>query len=170
MGQSSYSDVATTGAIALSTKTIVYAAIMGALYFVLVIAFAPLSFYVLQFRVANVLKALAVCSPAFAFGYAIGDVFANMASPFGPLDWAVMPLFDVAGALTAYALRRHLPVAIVAQSVIIALGVAVFPLGLGAGLPMGLTFCYVFASTLAIIAGGSVILLPAYRAVVERLR
>lgn len=149
---------------ATSTRAIVYTALIAALYFVLTIAFAPLSFYALQFRVSNILKALAVCNPAFAFGFALGNFFANQASPFGPLDWAIMPIFDVAGALAAYALRRRLPVAIVAQSAIIALGVAIFPLGLGASMYMPLTFCYVFTSTLVIIAGGSLILLPAYRA------
>lgn len=153
-----------------NTRTIVYTALIGALYFVLTLAFAPLSFYALQFRVSNILKALAVCNPAFAFGFAMGDFFANQASPFGPLDWAIMPLFDVGGALAAYALRRSLPAAITAQSAIIALGVAVFPLGLGAGLYMPLTFVYVFISTLVIITGGSLILLPAYKAIADKLR
>lgn len=153
-----------------TTKRVVYAAIMGALYFVMVIGLAPISYHVLQFRAANVLKALAVCRPEFALGFALGNFFANQASPFGWLDWGIMPLFDVAGALTAYALRkvqlRRFPwAAILAQSTIIAIGVATFPLGLGAGLPWVLSFVSVFASSVILIGAGAVILLPAYRAV-----
>lgn len=154
----------------MSTKFIVRMAITAALYIVLMLAFAPVSFEALQFRVASVLLSLAVCGPEFAFGVALGNFFANMASPFGVYDFAIMPVFNIVGGLAAYALRRRLPVAIVTQSAIVALGVAVFPLGLGAGLYMPLTFAYVFTSTLVIIAGGSVILLPAYRAVAERIR
>lgn len=154
----------------ISTRAVVYAAIIAALYFVMVILFAPLSFYALQFRLANVLKALAVCRPEFALGFALGDFFANQASPFGPLDWAIMPLFDVAGALTAYLLRRWIWLAVGAQSAIIAVGVAAFPLGLGAGLPVPLTFVYVFISSAILIGAGTVVLLPAYQAVANRLR
>ena len=88
------------------TRHIVYASIIGALYAVLVVGLAPLSFHILQFRAANLLKALAICHPAFAFGFGIGNFFANQASPFGVLDWGIMPLFDIVGALTAYQLRR----------------------------------------------------------------
>lgn len=156
------------------TRLVVYTAVIAALYYVLVVMLAPISFYALQFRIANVLKALAVCRWEFALGYALGDLFANQASPFGVLDWGVMPLFDLAGALAAYALRkarvRGFPWASVfTQSAIIAVGVATFPLGLGAGLPWTLSFASVFASSVVVIGAGSAVLLPAYQAVEERL-
>jgi uncharacterized membrane protein len=157
------------------TKRIVYAARIGALYYILVITLAPISFHVLQFRAANALKALAVCKPEFALGFALGDFFANQASPFGFWDWAIMPVFDLAGALAAYALRkiqvRSIPwLAILAQSLIIAAGVATFPLGLGAGLPWIPTALSVFISTALIITAGSLVLLPAYRAIETNLK
>jgi len=148
-----------------STRYVVYAAIIGALYFVLVVGLAPISFHVLQLRAANMLKALAVCRPEFAFGYALGDFFANQASPFGILDWGIMPFFDIAGALSAYWLRKHKWIAVIAQSGIIAIGVATFPLGVGAGLPWMLSFLSVFLSSLAVIGTGTAILLPAWEAI-----
>lgn len=148
-----------------STRYMVYAAIIGALYFVLVVGLAPISFHILQFRAANVLKALAVCRPEFAFGFALGDFFANQASPFGALDWGIMPFFDVAGALSAYRLRKHKWVAVIVQSAIIAIGVATFPLGLGAGLPWAWSFVSVFLSSIMMIGTGTIILLPAWDAV-----
>jgi uncharacterized membrane protein len=147
------------------TRYIVYAAIIGALYFVLVVGLAPISFHVLQFRAANALKALAVCRPEFAFGFALGDFFANQASPFGILDWGIMPFFDVVGALSAYRLRKWKWVAVIVQSVIIGVGVATFPLGLGAGLPWMLSFVSVFLSSMIVIGVGTVILLPAWSTV-----
>lgn len=147
------------------TRRVVYAAIIGALYFVAVISLAPVSFHVLQFRAANVLKALALCRPEFAFGFGLGNFFANQASPFGFLDWAVMPLFDVAGALLAWRLRRWRWLAVVAQAGVIAVGVATFPLGLGAGLPWLMSFASVFISSAVIIGAGTLILVPAYKTV-----
>jgi len=149
---------------------VVYAAVMGALYFVMVAALAPVSFGVLQFRAANVLKALAVCRPEFALGFALGDLFANQASPFGVWDWGVMPVFDLLGALVAWWLRgvrvRGLPwLSVVGQSVIIAVGVATFPLRLGGGFPWLASFVSVLVSSLAVIGVGTGILLPAYKAV-----
>jgi len=157
------------------TKRTVYAALIGALYYILVIALAPISFHALQFRAANALKALAVCRPEFALGFALGDFFANQASPFGFWDWAIMPIFDLTGALAAYALRkiriRSIPwLAILAQSVIIASGVATFPLGLGAGLPWIPTALSVFISTALIITAGTFTLIPAYHAIEAELK
>jgi len=147
------------------TKRAVYAAIVAALYFIMVIGLAPISFHVLQFRVANVLKALALCRPEFALGFGLGNFFANQASPFGVLDWGIMPLFDVAGALAAYQLRRWRWLAVIAQSAVIAIGVATFPLGIGAGLPWSMSFASVFVSSVIIIGAGVLILVPAYKAV-----
>jgi len=137
---------------------------MAALYAVAVVALAPVSFFAVQFRAANMLKALAVCCPEFALGFALGDFIANQASPFGPLDWAIMPVFDFAGAWLAWRLRRLRWGAVVVQSAVIAAGVATFPLGLGAGLPWLASFASVFASTVVIIGAGTLVLVPAFEA------
>lgn len=152
-----------------TTRMVVYAGIIGALYCVLVIGLAPISYDILQLRIANVLKALAVVRPEFAFGFAIGNFIANQASPFGILDWGIMPFFDIAGALAAYRLRGRGWLAVLAQSAIIGIGVATFPLGLGAHLPWLAAFLSVFLSTVLVIGIGAVILLPPLKAAHPKL-
>jgi uncharacterized membrane protein len=144
--------------------------VLAAMYAAAVLALAPLSFAVFQIRVANALKALAICRPEFAFAFAVGDFIANQASPFGLLDWAVMPAFDFVGARLAWKLRRIPPLAILAQSLVIAAGVATFPLGLGARLPWLPSFLSVAASTLLVITIGTLVLVPVFREVEAELR
>lgn len=155
---------------AISTKTIVYASIIAALYYVMVIGLAPVSFDILQFRFANILKSLAVLNPAFSIGYAIGDFFANQLSPFGILDWGIMPIFDFVGAISAYVLRKRIWLAVIVQSLIIAVGVATFPLGLGGNLPWLMSFISVFISSLLIISAGSIIILPIVKKGLKNVR
>ena len=60
-------------------------AVFAALYAVLVYLFAPVSFYVLQFRVAGVLRPSIARKWVLSVGYAIGVVIGNIFSPFtGP--------------------------------------------------------------------------------------
>jgi uncharacterized membrane protein len=152
-----------------TSRIVAYAGIIGALYCVLVIGLAPISYDILQLRMANVLKALAIVRPEFAFGFAIGNFIANQASPFGILDWGIMPFFDVAGALIAYHLRKRIWFAVLAQSAIIATGVATFPLGLGAHLPWLPAFLSVFLSSVLVIGIGAIILVPALKAAYPKL-
>lgn len=147
----------------LRTRQIAYAAITAAIYAAAVLALAPISFGPIQLRAANALKALAICRPEFALGFAIGNFIANQASPFGPLDWAIMPLFDFAAAHLAWRLRTCPPLAIIAQSLTIAIGVATFPLGLGAHLPWPLSFASVALSSAAVITAGTIALVPPFR-------
>lgn len=144
----------------MKTRTVVNAAIIAALYFVFVIGLAPISFHIFQFRAANVLKSLAVLHPSFGLGYAIGNFFANQMSPFGILDWGIMPFFDFGGAYLAYLLRSKLWLAVGVQSLVIAVGVATFPLGIGAQLPWFGSFISVFISSLLIISAGTIVILP----------
>lgn len=138
---------------------------MAALYFVFVVGLAPISFDIIQVRFANVLKALAICDPAFALGYGMGNFFANQMSPFGILDWGIMPFFDIGAALLAYQLRRWKWVAVIAQSALIAIGVATFPLGMGANLPWLASFISVLLSSLLVIGAGTLVLVPAWEAI-----
>lgn len=148
------------------TKAIVLSGMLAAMYAACVWVLAPISFLVFQFRVANALKALAVLRWEFAVGFAVGDFIANQASPFGILDWGIMPVFDFLGAWLAWKLRRWRWLGVVVQSVIIAVGVATFPLGIGAGLPWLVSFISVFASSLLMIGAGTIVLLP----VIEKIQ
>ena len=151
----------------MKTHQITRAALIAAAYASAVLAFAPVSYGIFQLRAATLIKSLAILRPEFAVGFAVGNLIANQASPFGFYDWGIMPLFDLAGAYTAYRLRSRPWLAILAQALIIAAGVATFPLGLGAHLPWILSFTSVFLSTTALIGIGTAVLVPAVKAVLK---
>lgn len=135
-----------TNAAATTTRTIVYAGLIAAAYAVVTIALAPISYGPLQFRVGGLLKPLALMSPVMGLGLSVGVGLANLTSPFGAWDFVAMPVVSYVAALIAYRLR-HLPwLAMVVQAIVIALGVAVFPLYLGGSIPIWPTVLWVFVS------------------------
>lgn len=123
-----------------STRRVVLAAMVGALYSAAVLALAPFSFGPIQLRGANVLKALVLFSPDYSFGIAVGVIMGNLGSPFGPLDFIVMPVIDLASGLLAYRIRRWWWLALFLQALFTAAGVSFFPLQLGGGIPFWTTF------------------------------
>jgi uncharacterized membrane protein len=123
---------------------------IAALYVVLTVALAPLSYGALQFRVSEFLKPLALFAPWTAAAFALGTCIANLFSPFGMWDYVAMPLVDAIAALVCWRLRRHPLLALVIQAGVIALGVAIFPLGLGGGLPVLPSFISVCVSQVVI--------------------
>jgi uncharacterized membrane protein len=135
----------------MKTKTLTRCAAVAALYALLTLAIAPVAFGPLQFRVSNFLKPLALFDPAFALAFALGTGLSNLWSPFGPWDYLAMPLVDALAALVCWRLRRWPWVAVGVQAVVISVGVVLFPLGLGGGLPVAATFPAVLASQLVIL-------------------
>lgn len=123
-------------------------AIISALYCVLTIALNPISFGPFQFRVANLLMALMFFDVDFCFGLAIGVFLGNLMSPFGPLDYLIMPIVTLTSALLAYWMRKYWYVGIVVWALITSAGVALFPLGIGAQLPFLITFPAILISQL----------------------
>ena len=127
-------------------RLIVYAGLVAAAYAVITIALAPISFGPLQLRLAGLLKPLALVSPVIGLGLAVGVALANITSPFGPWDFVAMPIVSYGAALIAYRLRSRPWLAMVVQAALVAVGVALFPLYLGGGIPMWPTVALVFAS------------------------
>lgn len=139
-------------------STLVLAGLIAAAYAVATIALAPISYGPLQFRIAGLLKPLALLSPIMGLGLAVGVALANITSPFGAWDFVAMPLVSYGAALVAYRLRRWPWLAMVVQAAIIAVGVAVFPLYLGGGIPIWPTVAFVFASETALYLLGYALL------------
>ena len=93
----------------MTTQKVVRVALIAALYAVLTVALAPLSYGPIQFRISEVLKIFVLFDPWLALGIGIGTLFANLASPFvGPWELIWMPLTDIFGGLLAYAIFRAL--------------------------------------------------------------
>lgn len=61
-------------------------AVITAVYFVLTVLFAPISYSLMQVRIAEGLCVLAYFTPAAIPGLALGCLLANLSSPFGLID------------------------------------------------------------------------------------
>lgn len=136
------------------SRVIAMSGILAATYFVVTVALAPISYGPIQFRVSEVLKPLALLHPAFALAFGFGTLAANLFSPFGPWDYIAMAFVDTGVALVCYAMRRRPWPAVIVQALLISLGVAVFPLGFGGGLPFWPSFVAVAVSELILLCGG----------------
>lgn len=136
------------------TRLIALAGVMAALYVVLTWGLAPISYGPVQFRVSELLKPLALFHPAFALAFGVGNGIANIASPFGWYDFVLMAFVDAGAALLCWWLRRSPWLALTVQAAVISAGVALFPLGMGAGLPFLPTFVAVLVPELVLLFVG----------------
>jgi hypothetical protein len=135
-------------------RLIVYSGLTAAAYAVITIGLAPISYGPVQFRAASLLKPLALASPVMCLGLSVGVGLANLTSPFGAWDFIAMPIVSLVAALIAYSLRRWPWLAMVVQAAVVAMGVAVFPLHLGGGIPIWPTVLFVFVPECALYLAG----------------
>jgi uncharacterized membrane protein len=135
----------------LATKTLTRCGAIAAMYVVLTVALAPISFGPVQFRVSEMLKPLALFHPAMGLAFGLGTAMANIMSPFGAWDYIVMAIVDIFAATICWFLRKYPYPSLIIQALVISAGVAIFPLGLGGGMPFWSTFPAVSASQLAIL-------------------
>jgi uncharacterized membrane protein len=96
----------------MNTKSITRGALIGGLYFVLVLLFRSISFGIgsigLQLRVSELLTVLPFFFPEAILGLTIGCVLANMIpmSPFGWIDIFFGSLCTLIAAYLTYSLRK----------------------------------------------------------------
>ncbi|MEA3459794.1 MAG: QueT transporter family protein [Chloroflexota bacterium] len=94
----------------VTTRRVVRGAIIAALYAVLTVGVAPISYGPVQFRLSEVLKPLVIWFPDAIFGIALGTVVANLLSPYvGAWELVFMPLTDLAGGVLCWWLGRFSP-------------------------------------------------------------
>jgi uncharacterized membrane protein len=144
----------------MTTRRVVITGIIAALYAVLTVTLNPISFGPLQFRAANLLMALMFFDVDYCFGLALGIFLGNLTSPFGALDWLVMPFVSLGAALLGYWMRRFWYLGIIVWALITSAGVALFPLGIGAQLPFIVTFPAILVAQLIVGYGGYIIFRP----------
>ena len=125
-------------------------AIIAALYVVLTVAFAPLSFGAVQIRVSEMLTILPLFTPAAVPGLFLGCILANLIG--GAIVWDVLfgSLATLLGAWLGYLLRENrwlvpLPT-VLANAVIVPF---VLKYGYGLELPLHLMSFYVALGELA---------------------
>lgn len=121
-------------------KRLGFVTVIAALYAVLTIGIAPLSYGPIQFRMSEALKAFVLVQPWAIPGIIIGTFLSNMFSPyvgFGELVW--MPLTDGMGGLLAWWVGKKWPwlgLALYAATTALSVGAM---LAVVAGLPFWLT-------------------------------
>lgn len=133
-----------------TTLRLTQAAAIAALYVVLTLIFAPISFGEVQVRIAEMLTILPIFTPAAVPGLFIGCVLANLLG--GAIVWDVVfgSLATLIGAALGYTLRRNrwlvpLPT-VIANTVIIPL---VLRYGYGIDIPLLLLAVYIAAGEIA---------------------
>lgn len=89
----------------ITSKDLSLIAIFASLYAVLVYLLAPISFYVLQFRVAGIIRPAIAKKWVLAIGYTIGVVVGNLFSPFvGIYELLFMPIMSFIAGIIGYIL------------------------------------------------------------------
>ena len=91
-----------------STKFLVQAAVIAALYAALTIFLMPISYGVMQIRVSEVLTILPAFTPAAIPGLLIGCFVANMVGPYGMLDMVIGSAATLIAAFASYKLRKNI--------------------------------------------------------------
>lgn len=89
-----------------SIRFLTEAAVIAALYAVLTVAVAPISYGSYQFRISEALTTLPMFTPAAIPGLTLGCLLANLSSPLGLVDWIVGPCATLLAALCTYLLRN----------------------------------------------------------------
>lgn len=88
--------------------SMVYGAVIAAIYVVLTIAFAPIAFGPVQFRISEALCILPFFTPAAVPGLFIGCFLSNLLCGAATLDVIFGSLATLIGALGSYALRKKM--------------------------------------------------------------
>ena len=157
----------------MNTKRVVLIATLAALYAVLTVAIAPISYGPIQFRVSEVLKVFVLFDPCLVIGIGIGTFIANLASPFaGPWDLVFMPITDILGGLIAYGVYTMLkkkslvpPMIVYSLTTGLSVGLMLAVLGVGG---FWLLFASVSISELVIMVGGLPIVATIFKALEKR--
>lgn len=97
---------------------------------------------------------LALINPVYGLGLAVGVGLANLTSPFGWWDYAIMPLVVFVITQVAYQLRRWPWATLPIMAALAAAAIAYFPLYLGGGIPFWPTVVFVFLSLIALYLFG----------------
>lgn len=138
----------------MNTRDLSLVAVYAALYASLVIVFSPISFGVLQFRLAGVIRPGIARMRILAFGYALGVIVGNLMSPFtGIYELLFMPSASLVAGLIGYEAAKRLGGSYWTCGLIIAL---IIPICVSwmllqlFGLPVGLTLPGLMVSELVI--------------------
>ena len=145
----------------ITSKDLSLIAIFASLYAVLVYLLAPISFYVLQFRVAGIIRPAIAKKWVLAIGYAIGVVVGNLFSPFvGIYELLFMPFMSFIAGILGYILATKFNNNYLVTGIVIA---TIIPLSVSwmlnqvSSIPLLATLPYLFISEQIVCFLGSTI-------------
>lgn len=135
-----------------STRNIAFSGMIAAYYVLVSLLLQPISYGVLQFRIAEVLTVLPILFPEAILGLGIGCFLTNLASPFGIYDWGLGTLATLIAAFLTYRFRKHWLLALAMPVIVNGLIVGSYVSSLLA-LPYGSTALYISISQAIIVYG-----------------
>lgn len=91
----------------MKTKYLLQASIIGAIYAVLTMILAPISYGPMQVRISEAMTILPRFTPAAIPGLFIGCFVSNMVGPYGPIDVICGSLASLISAFLSYKLRER---------------------------------------------------------------
>ena len=145
----------------ITSKDLSLIAIFASLYAVLVYLFAPISFYLLQFRVAGIIRPAIAKKWVLAIGYAIGVVVGNLFSPFvGIYELLFMPFMSFIAGILGYILATKFDNNYFVTGIVIA---TIIPISISwmlnqvLSIPLLATLPYLFISEQIVCFLGSII-------------
>lgn len=131
------------------TKKLVKTAVVAAIYTILTVILAPISYGPVQFRISEILVLLAVIDPFYIVGLTVGCLVANIFGGYGPMDivfGTVATFLSVTGVYLTGKYVRNKKVSLVLASIwpTIFNGLIIgWMLNIVAGLPMVLSMIQV---------------------------
>lgn len=91
-----------------SVRDLTIAAVTAALYAALTVAFAPISYGAVQFRIAEALTLLPVLMPQAIPGLAVGCLVSNLIGGYGVWDVVFGTLATLIAAILTFKLRKNI--------------------------------------------------------------
>ena len=129
-----------------TARFITWSAVIAAIYVVLTVIFAPISFNVGQIRIAEMLTILPLFTPAAIPGLFIGCILGNLLGGAIVLDIVFGSIATLIGAVGGYLLRKNrwlVPIpAVVSNGIIVPI---ILKYGYGLDMPLVLMMLYVTA-------------------------
>ncbi|MBQ2085518.1 MAG: QueT transporter family protein [Oscillospiraceae bacterium] len=129
-----------------TARFITWSAVIAAIYVVLTVVFAPISFNVGQIRIAEMLTILPLFTPAAIPGLFIGCILGNLLGGAIVLDIVFGSIATLIGAVGGYLLRKNrwlVPIpAVVSNGIIVPI---ILKYGYGLDMPLALMMLYVTA-------------------------
>lgn len=154
-----------------SQRILAEVCVIAAAYAALTVAFGPISYGPVQFRIPEALKSLVIWRPHLVAAFVLGNFLSNITSPqAGIWELGFMPLANLAGAWLCIVIgRRSAWAGAAVYAVVIAAAVALM-LSVLLGVPFVVLFPPLLLSEVVLIVGGVPIMARIHRAVEDRER